>query len=58
MNEERCPVTGHSTSPEANTNKDWWPNRLDLSGLRKHSEKSDPMSDNFDYAQEFSSLEK
>jgi len=57
MNEERCPVTGHSTNPDANTNKDWWPNQLDLSGLRKHSEKSDPMGNDFDYANEFNSLD-
>ena len=42
---------------EVNTNKDWWPNQLDLSPLRKHSEKSDPMSEGFDYATEFNSLD-
>jgi len=57
MTEAKCPVTGHSSKPEATTNKDWWPNQLDLSGLRKHSEKSDPMSDGFDYAEEFNSLD-
>jgi catalase-peroxidase len=57
MSEEKCPVTGHSANPEANKNKDWWPNQLDLSPLRKHSEKSDPMSDDFDYATEFNSLD-
>ena len=57
MSEAKCPYTGQTYTTEARTNKDWWPNQLDLSGLRKHSEKSDPMSDNFDYAQEFSSLD-
>lgn len=57
MSEARCPVTGHSSKPEATTNEYWWPNRLDLSGLRKHSEKSDPMSRDFDYAKEFESLD-
>jgi catalase-peroxidase len=57
MNESKCPVTGHGLSNEATTNKDWWPNRLDLSPLRKHSEKSDPMSEDFDYASEFNSLD-
>ena len=57
MSEARCPVTGHSLKPEATTNEYWWPNRLDLSGLRKHSEKSDPMSTDFDYAKEFESLD-
>ena len=57
MSEAKCPVTGHSSSKDARTNKDWWPNQLDLSPLRKHSEKSDPMSSDFDYAKEFSSLD-
>jgi catalase-peroxidase len=57
MSEARCPVTGHLSNPEATTNEYWWPNRLDLSGLRKHSEKSDPMSTDFDYAKEFESLD-
>jgi len=57
MSETKCPVTGHSSKPEATTNEYWWPNRLDLSGLRKHSEKSDPMSRDFDYAKEFESLD-
>jgi catalase-peroxidase len=57
MTEAKCPVTGHSSKTEATTNKDWWPNQLDLSGLRKHSEKSDPMSNGFDYAEEFNSLD-
>jgi len=57
MSETKCPVTGHSSKPEATTNEYWWPNRLDLSGLRKHSEKSDPMSSDFDYAKEFESLD-
>jgi catalase-peroxidase len=57
MSEEKCPVTGHSSKPEATTNEYWWPNRLNLSGLRKHSEKSNPMSTDFDYAKEFESLD-
>jgi catalase-peroxidase len=39
------------------TNQDWWPDRLDLSPLRQHAEKSDPMGANFNYAQEFKSLD-
>jgi catalase-peroxidase len=57
MSEAKCPVTGHSSSASATTNEDWWPNKLDLSGLRKHSKKSDPMGDNFDYAEEFNGLD-
>jgi len=57
MSEAKCPYTGKTYTTEARTNKDWWPNQLDLSPLRKHSEKSDPMSDGFDYAKEFNSLD-
>jgi catalase-peroxidase len=57
MSEAKCPYTGKTYTTEATTNKDWWPNQLDLSGLRKHSEKSDPMSDGFDYAEEFNTLD-
>jgi catalase-peroxidase len=57
MSEVKCPYTGQTYTTETNTNKDWWPNQLDLSALRKHSEKSDPMSEGFDYANEFNSLD-
>ncbi len=57
MSEVKCPYTGKTYTTEATTNKDWWPNQLDLSPLRKHSEKSDPMSDDFDYSKEFKSLD-
>lgn len=40
-----------------NTNKDWWPNQLDLSVLRQHSSLSDPMDPNFDYTKAFKSLD-
>ena len=38
-------------------NRDWWPNQLDLSVLRKNSEKSNPMGENFNYGKEFLSLD-
>jgi catalase-peroxidase len=49
-------------SPEAKptrprTNSDWWPNQLDLSILHQHSSLSDPMDDDFDYAEEFKTLD-
>ena len=40
-----------------NTNKDWWPNQLDLSVLRQHSILSDPMDPSFDYTKAFKSLD-
>ena len=39
------------------TNRDWWPNQLDLSVLHQHSAKSNPMGDDFDYAKEFATLD-
>ncbi len=57
MSEVKCPYTGKTYTTEATTNKDWWPNQLDLSPLRKNSSKSDPMGEDFDYAKEFNSLD-
>lgn len=57
MSEAKCPFTGNSLNNEGTYNKDWWPNRLDLSPLRKNSSKSDPMGEDFDYAKEFESLD-
>ncbi|MCA8917088.1 MAG: catalase/peroxidase HPI, partial [Planctomycetes bacterium] len=39
------------------SNRDWWPNHLDLSVLRQNSDRSDPMDPDFDYAKEFKSLD-
>src|SRR5207249_1988346 len=39
------------------TNKDWWPNQLDLSVLHAHSPLSDPMGKDFNYAEEFKTLD-
>lgn len=39
------------------TNKDWWPNQLDLSVLHHHSHLSNPMQEDFNYAEEFKSLD-
>lgn len=41
----------------SNTNRDWWPNQLDLSVLRQNSTLSDPMGASFDYRKEFSTLD-
>jgi catalase-peroxidase len=57
MSESKCPFTGNALNNEKTSNEYWWPNQLDLSPLRKHSEKSNPMTDGFDYAKEFNSLD-
>jgi catalase-peroxidase len=48
----KCPVV-HT----ARTNRDWWPNQLDLQVLHRNSSLSDPMGKAFDYAKEFKSLD-
>jgi catalase-peroxidase len=53
-NESKCPFTGGS---HAHTNRDWWPNQLDLRVLHQNSTLSDPMGEAFDYAEEFRSLD-
>ena len=53
--EAKCPfnhVAGGGTS-----NRDWWPNGLKLELLHQHSSKSDPMGQDFNYAEEFKSLD-
>ena len=52
--ESKCPFAG---GPRGRTNRDWWPNRLDLRVLHQHSALSDPMGKAFDYAKEFDSLD-
>jgi catalase-peroxidase len=54
--EAKCPFP-HSSSSPARTNSDWWPNQLNLNILHQHSSKSDPMNKDFDYAEEFKSLD-
>jgi len=50
----KCPV---AHAPAARANRDWWPNKLDLSILHQHSSLSDPMGDAFNYAEEFKKLD-
>jgi len=48
---------GLNVGSNGKTNRDWWPNQLDLSVLRQHSTKSDPMDEDFDYKKAFNSLD-
>ena len=52
--ESKCPFTGGT---RAHTNRDWWPNQLNLQVLHQHSALSNPMGEAFDYAKEFKSLD-
>jgi catalase (peroxidase I) len=56
----KSPVTGakqkHSVGTSGTKNRDWWPNQLKLNILRQHSFLSNPMGEDFNYAEEFKSL--
>ena len=58
--EGKCPVmhgamTTHSST--GTSNKDWWPNQLNLNILHQHDSKSNPMDDDYDYRKEFSKID-
>jgi catalase-peroxidase len=56
----RCPFTGGAikyTTSTRQSNKDWWPNALDLKILRQNSSLSDPMGEGFNYTEEFKTLD-
>lgn len=59
-NGNRCPFTGGAlkrTVSAHRSNRDWWPNMLNLGILRQHSSLSDPMGEDFNYAEEFMTLD-
>jgi catalase-peroxidase len=58
--ESKCPVTGHAgmtSSSRGTSNRDWWPNQLNLNILHQHAPASNPMSADFNYAEEFKKLD-
>ena len=56
--EMKCPVTGGAGKrPRARSNTDWWPEQLGLSMLAQNSPASNPMDEEFDYAEEFKTLD-
>jgi catalase-peroxidase len=63
-NISKCPMnfgstksSGLTTKKESNTNRDWWPNQLDLTVLRQNSLKSNPLGESFNYSDEFKKLD-
>ncbi len=59
-NEAKCPFSGAAITQAktgARTNRDWWPNQLNLNILHQHSAAASPMGDDFDYAAEFKTLD-
>jgi catalase-peroxidase len=55
MSNNKCPMNHAAGS--GTTNRDWWPNQLRVDILHQHSVKSNPMGDDFNYAEEFKSLD-
>ena len=60
-NDAKCPFSGGANKQAlaggARSNADWWPNQLNLKILHQHSALSDPMGEDFNYAEEFKSLD-
>jgi catalase-peroxidase len=58
--DSKCPVTGRRAKPIAGggaSNRDWWPNQLNLKILHQHSDLGNPMGEAFNYAEEFKKLD-
>jgi len=58
--DSKCPVTGGANKPTAGrgtSNRDWWPNQLNLKILRQNSPMSNPMGEEFNYVEEFKKLD-
>ncbi len=59
-NESKCPFSEKAlreTAGGGTSNRDWWPNKLKVDILHQHSSLSDPMGEDFDYAEEFRKLD-
>ncbi len=58
--ESKCPITGKTApigSSKGTSNRDWWPNQLNLGILHQHTQVSNPMEPDFNYAEEFKKLD-
>jgi catalase-peroxidase len=58
--ERKCPVTGATNTlpiAKGTSNRDWWPNQLNLKILHQHSTKGNPMGEDFNYAEAFKQLD-
>jgi len=59
-NDSKCPVTGKGNTPTASrgtSNRDWWPNQLNLKILHQNSPLINPLGEEFNYAEEFKKLD-
>ncbi|HRE17134.1 MAG TPA: catalase-peroxidase, partial [Rhodocyclaceae bacterium] len=60
MSESKCPfhaTQGANAVAGAQSNRNWWPNQLNLNILHQHAPASNPMGEDFDYAEEFKKLD-
>lgn len=60
MSEAKCPfhsAHGAATNAKAQSNRNWWPNQLNLNILHQHAPKSNPLGDDFNYAEAFNTLD-
>ena len=55
MDESKCPFSGNTQ--KGTSNRDWWPNQLNLKILHPNPPAADPMGEDFDYAKEFKTLD-
>ena len=56
-NESKCPVMGHSHAQGTIKNKQWWPNQLNLKMLQQNPPTSNPLGEDFNYAEAFKTLD-
>jgi catalase-peroxidase len=54
--ENKCPVVGMTSASRGTSNRDWWPNQLNLNILHQHAPASNPLGSKFNYAKEFKKL--
>lgn len=57
VSQGKCPVMHGANSTVQSKSMDWWPNALNLDILHQHDKKTNPMDDNFNYAEEFKKLD-
>ena len=55
--ESKCPFSGGQPAPRPRSNRDWWPNQLNLGVLRQRSPLGNPMDPGFDCAKAFANLD-
>ena len=53
----KCPVMHGSVTQHGNSNTDWWPNNLNLDILHQHDTKTNPLGEDFNYAEEFKKID-